>query len=148
MVEPAKEVTVGLHPLRSRCSECKRSFRPNARLKLRQKTCVEVICQRKHRARYRQEYRLSNPGPEKEYRDKVKAGRRSNFWNSYRKSHPGSSERNRQNTKLRKQLKRVGLQRQLDIVQVIDPPGYFELFHRFATSHRSLLDACRATHAA
>jgi hypothetical protein len=40
------------------------------------------------------------------------------------------------------------LQRQLDIVQVIDPNGYFTLFHGFAMSHRSLLRACQATRAA
>ena len=42
----------------------------------------------------------------------------------------------------------MGLQRQLDISEVIDPPGYFERFREFAMSQRSLLEACQATHAA
>jgi hypothetical protein len=114
----------------------------------RQKTCTQRACQLKHRARYRKQYRETNPQPEKEYRDKAGSVRGPSYWKSYRESHPQSSERNRLTTKLRKRLKRAGLQRQLDIVQVADPPGYFDLFVGFATSHRSLLDACQATRAA
>ena len=148
MLDPQKSLPGILKPRRSRCSECKKSFRPNPRLKTRQKTCVERSCQLKHRARYRKRYRGANSGPEKEYRDKAKANRPAHFWKNYRKSNPQSSERNRLSAKLRKRLARAGLQRQLDIAQVIDPPQYFDLFLGFATSHRSLLEACQATHAA
>ena len=137
-----------LKPRASQCSECQKSFRPNPRLKARQKTCMLKACQLKYRARYRKRYRGENSGPDKEYREKSKANRPARFWKNYRKSHLQSSERNRLNTKLRKKLKRAGLQRQLDIVQVIDPNGYFDQFLGFATSHRSLLRACEATHAA
>jgi hypothetical protein len=45
-------------------------------------------------------------------------------------------------------LAQAGLQRQLDIVQVLDPPGYFDRFEGFAMSHRSLVEACQARRAA
>ena len=148
MENPTTEVPVGSNPRCSRCSECKESFRPNLRLKTRQKTCCKRECQLKQRARYRQQYRRKNLGSEQEYSDKAKENRPFNFWKTYRKNHPGSSERNRLNTKLRKRLSRAGLQRQLDIVQVIDPPGYFDLFLEFATSHRSLIAVCGGSQAA
>ena len=148
MVDPIHAVRGSPSLRRARCSECKTSFRPHARLKLRQKTCGKRECQLAYRARYRHQYRIENPGPEKEYRDKTKAGCGASFWKNYRKTHPVSSERNRAATRLRSKLGAQGLQRQLDIVQVIDPPGYLDLFLGFATSHRSLIHACQATRAA
>ncbi len=151
MLDPAREVrqALGNASLRwSRCSECKKRFRPNPRVKSRQKTCGDAACVREHRARYRRQYREDNPGPDKEYRDKTKPARGANFWKNYRKAHPQSTERNRAHAKLRAALSRAGLQRQLDIVQVIDQPKLFELHQGFATSHRSLLEACWTKHAA
>lgn len=147
MLDPATALPGIFKPRCSRCSECKKSFRPNPRLKSRQKTCVERACQLNHRARYRKRYRGENIVAEREYQDKAKASRPAQFWKDYRKSHPQSSERNRSNSKLRKKLAGAGLQRQLDIVQVTDPLGYFDLFVGFTRSHRSLLEGCRATHA-
>ena len=139
----------GVRPARtSRCCECRKSFLPNPRLKERQKTCIERACQLKHRARYRKRYRQKNSAPEREYADKAQAARPAGYWKDYRKNHARSSERNRLHTKLRKRLRQAGLQRQLDIAQVADPAGYFNLFLGFATSHRSLLEACQATQAA
>jgi hypothetical protein len=99
-------------------------------------------CQLKHRARYRRDYRREFRETDQEYADKAKTSRPKEYWKNYRKTHPKSTELNRLNTRLRKQLSRAGLQRQLDIVQVIDPPGYFDLFREFATSHRSLIAGC------
>lgn len=81
---------------------------------------------------------------EQESRRKIKAKRPAGFWKAYRQAHKESSERNREMTRLRIQLLRSGLQRQLDIVQVYDPPEYFVLFQGFATSHRCLIEKCRA----
>jgi hypothetical protein len=132
----------------SRCLECNKKYSPSPRLKLRQKTCGELLCRRKHRARYRRRYRSQNPEVEQESRKKIQTNRPNGFWKNYRKEHSSSTERNRKLTKLRKRLARSGLQRQLDIVQVVDPPGYFDLFRGFATSHRSLIEECRAKRAA
>jgi hypothetical protein len=147
-MDPEKEVPGVRKPRKFFCSECKKTFRPHPRLGKRQKTCLQRSCQLKHRARYRKKYRTENPESEKECRDKIKANRPPEFWKNYRKTHPESSSRNRLLTRLRSQLRRAGLQRQLDIVQIIDPPGYFDLFVGFATSHRSLLESCRTTSAA
>jgi len=132
----------------SRCLECKRKYSPSPRLKLRQKTCGAPDCRRRHRARYRRDYRIRSPEVEQESRKKIRANRPTDFWKTYREEHPSATERNRKLTKLRKRLTRSGLQRQLDIVQVVDPPGYFDLFQGFATSHRSLIKECRAMRAA
>lgn len=148
MVDPSKAAARGFGSRCIRCIECKKSFRPSPRLKSRQRTCTERACQLSYRARYRRQYRRENFGAEEEYREKTKSNRSPDFWKKYRQDHSRSSERNRLNAKLRKRLRRTGLQRQLDIVQVIDPSGYFDLFHGFATSHRSLLEACHATSAA
>jgi hypothetical protein len=148
MVDPSKARALGFASRCNRCFECKKSFLPSPRLKSRQKTCRERACQLAYRARYRRQYRRKNFEAEEDSRKKTKASRSSNFWKEYRKSHASSSERNRLNTKLRKRLRNAGLQRQLDIVQVVDPTGYFDLFQGFATSHRSLLEECHATSAA
>jgi hypothetical protein len=147
MSDPTTTAPRGLKPLRVRCSHCKSWFCPSPRLKQRQKTCGKAICQRAYRASYRRQYRRKNPGPDREYEVKATTSRPKIFWKNYRKEHPASTQRNRDAARLRKRLLRAGLQRQLDIVQVIDPPGYFDDFHRFATSHRSLLAVFRTTHA-
>lgn len=132
----------------SRCVECKKKYSPSPRLKVRQKTCGEPLCRRRHRAKYRRRYRSQNPEVELESRKKIQASRSDDFWKTYRKQHPLTTARNRKLTRLRKRLARAGLQRQLDIVQVVDPPGYFDLFSGFATSHRSLIEECRVMRAA
>jgi hypothetical protein len=101
-----------------------------------------------YRARYRTLYRRENPQTETDSQEKTRSNRAPGFWKDYRARNSHSTERNRAQTRLRKQLRRAGLQRQLDIVQVIDPPGYFEHFYGFATSRRSLLSACQATRVA
>ncbi len=127
------------------CAQCKKSFRLNPRLGIRQKTCGTDLCRRKHRSRYQRHYRRQNPDAEKEIRKKIKAKCGSGFWKVYRASHPKSTERNRSLTRLRMKLRRGGLQRKLDILQVFDPPGYFDKFSAFATRHRSLLNELHNT---
>ena len=134
-------------PRKSQCSECKKHFTPSPRLKLRQNTCGERNCLLAHRARYRRKYRLVNADSEKEYQEKSKANRPAGFWKNYREKNLKSTQQNRLNVNLRQGLKRAGLQRQLDIVEVIDSPEYFESFCAFAMSHRSLLENLSATHA-
>ncbi len=139
MPPPRREVAGGFGPLRARCLECKKIFRPNARLKSRQRTCGQPTCRLQSRARYQKEYRRLNPQLELEYREKRKNQHSPDFWKNYRSTHPVSTKRNRDASRLRKRLKRDGLQRKLDIVQVIDPPGYFDRYHGFATRHRWLI---------
>ena len=140
MAAPPREVAGGFGPGRTRCLECKKFFRPHVRLKDRQKTCAQADCRRRLRARYQQEYREKNPELELEYRQKRKQCLRPDFWKRYRMEHPDSTKRNRVQSKLRARLKRESLQRKLDIVQVIDPPGLFDHYHEFAMRHRSLIE--------
>jgi len=140
MSAPPREVAGGFGRLRTRCSECKKFFRPHVRLKDRQQTCAEAACRRRMRARYQKKYRELNPNLEREYGEKRKQNLTPDFWKQYRRSHPASTKRNRDSSRLRARLKREGLQRKLDIVQVIDPPGLFDSFHGFATRHRWLIE--------
>ena len=134
--------------LQRQCVVCQTRFKPHPRLDIRQKTCGQTQCRRKHRARYRRQYRAKNPEANQEYEQKRRQSRPPNFWKEYRRAHPASTERNRAQARLRKKLVKAGLQRQLDIVQLIDPPGKLASVVEFATSHRSLLMACKCQDAA
>jgi hypothetical protein len=94
------------------------------------------------RAKYRRRYRKANPEAEKGYSDKQRESRGGRYWKAYREMHPDTTLRNRANGRLRKRLKKAGLQRQLDIVQLIDPIEKLDAVVGFATSHRSLLHEC------
>jgi hypothetical protein len=120
MLDPPKVFSQGFGPHSFRCSECKKAFRPHPRLKARQLTCTQLACRSAHRARYRRKYRRGNQEGEADSQSKVKSNRTPGFWKNYRAINPQSSDRNRVQTRLRKQLKQAGLQRQLDIVQVFD----------------------------
>lgn len=125
---------------RARCISCKKRYHPHPRLGSRQKTCGSVECHRKHRARYQCCYRRSDPEAQKDIKEKLKNSRTPDFWKTYRLKHLASTERNRKLTKLRMRLKRAGLQRKLDILEVLDPKGVFDRFHEFATSHRLMIE--------
>jgi hypothetical protein len=128
--------------LQCQCVCCGDRFFAHSRLGARQKTCGNRSCQKFHRARYRREYRLSNPQAEQDIRKKRAARRPPDYWREYRKNHPASTARNQAGARLRKRLIEAGLQRQLDIVQLIDPIGKLHQVVGFATSHRSLLEEC------
>lgn len=145
---PPKEVAGGFGPLRLRCLKCKKIFRPHARLRERQRTCGSEVCQRTLRANYQRSYRKRNPELEREYQAKRKSQLPRDYWKLYRRNHPLSTERNRKASRLRKKLRHAGLQRKLDIVQVIDPPGLFDRYCEFATRHRSLIKELIAISAA
>jgi len=132
------------HCLQRQCVSCEIQFTPHHRLGSRQKTCGKDSCSRKHRAGYRRKYRskIENSQSEQEYEEKRRKDRPSGFWKAYRKAHPAYANRNRAQSRLRKKLKKVGLQRQLDIVQLFDPPEKLGTLVEFATSHRSLLQQC------
>lgn len=134
--------------LQRQCVSCKSQFHPHPRLGTRQKTCGKDSCQRKHRAGYRRNYRRENLQADQEYESKRRKNRPSDYWKKYREAHPTYTQRNRAQSQLRKKLKKVGLQRQLDIVQLIDPPEKLDALIGFATSHRSLLEECRVRPAA
>ena len=136
------KLEVGSRAPVARCVCCKKSFKPNPRLLSRQKTCGTAKCRLNHRAKYRRNYRKENPEAEAEYRKKQSDARDSGFWKVYRDAHPDSTERNRAHSRLRRSLRRAGLQRQLDILQLIDPIENLNTVVQFATSHRSLLQEC------
>jgi hypothetical protein len=108
----------------------------------RQKTCGSKACQLAHRSLYRKNYRTQNLEAELGYQQKQRETRGPDYWKNYRKAHPEYRARNRAGARLRKELLKVGLQRQLDIVQLVDPPEKLGVVVEFVTSHRSLLKEC------
>lgn len=123
-----------------RCRWCEKRFIPHVRQRERQQTCGEAACRRKHRAAYQRRYRRVNGQAEAEYRAKRREQLPAGYWKAYRASRPEALVRNRVASKLRKRLGRAGLQRKLDIVQVFEPPGYFDEFRGFAMRHQSLIE--------
>lgn len=122
-----------------KCQCCKNYFKPSPRLGGRQKTCGNRVCRKKHRSFYQRRWRKLNKVIDLEYESKRKGGRPKDFWKKYRKHHPEYEMRNRFLTKLRKRLKKEGLQRKLDIVQAIEMPNKLIDFSEFATRHRSII---------
>lgn len=127
---------------KSRCKGCGDWFPSHPRLGKRQRTCGKEACRKRYRARYRRRYRRVNRKEELGYQSKRKANRPLDYWKNYRASHPAYVLRNQAASRLRKQLGRQGLQRQLDIVQLVVFPKKIDAFRQFATSHRSLLRQC------
>jgi hypothetical protein len=128
--------------LKPKCSYCKNKFTPNVRLRERQKTCGLEICRRAPRSLVQRRWRKINYAIEVEYQTKRREFREKNFWKEFRKSHPESTIRNRILTKVWKSLRREGLQRRLDILQVVEDAGKIISFSEFATRHRSTLLEC------
>ena len=108
MLDPSVVASKKFGPRVNRCSECKRTFRPHPRLKERQKTCTKKTCQLAYRARDRKRYRRSNLQGESDSQAKTKSNRGPDYWKKYRAKNPRSSERNRAQTRLRKQLRQTG----------------------------------------
>mgnify|MGYP001597113402 FL=1 len=123
----------------SKCPYCLNHFKPSFRLKGRQKTCGAEACRRRHRSRYQRRWRKINSSVEAEYQAKRKLNREKDFWKGFRRTHPEYEKRNRYFARLRKGLRREGLQRKLDIVQVVESPNKLVGFAEFATRHRSFI---------
>lgn len=107
------------------------------RLGDRQKTCGKDCCKKAHRARYRRQYRKTNAEIEKEYGSKRSVG----YWREYRSGHPEYVRRNRLRSRIAQRARRLGLQRQLDILEVVEFPEKIADVVEFATSTRSLWEA-------
>jgi hypothetical protein len=60
------------------------------------------------------------------------------YWRTYREKNPGYTKRNRVQSRLRKKMSKVGLQRKLDILEVSVISMEFWNLPRFAKQTRSL----------
>ena len=131
----AKQVVCNSH--KNRCRVCRDEFIPNPRLGDRQKTCGKDSCKKDHRAHYRRQYRETNAETEKEYRSKRPIG----YWREYRSGHSEYVRRNRLRSRIAQRVRRSGLQRQLDILELVEFPEKITIIVAFATSTRSLWEA-------
>ena len=122
---------------KNECECCHIEFSPSPRLGARQKTCGAILCKKHHRAKYRRHYRKENAAIEKEYRSKRPTG----YWREYRSGHPNYVNKNRFMNRMAQRVRRAGLQRQLDILELVEFPSKISVVVGFATSTRSLWEA-------
>ena len=115
---------------------------------MRQKTCGLDSCKQAHRAKYRRKYRKLNAEVEKEYQTKRNKQRPAGYWKEYRKDNPEYVKRNCLLSKLRRARIKVGLQRQLDTLELVEIPKNLEAVSEFATSTRWLWESDSATKSA
>jgi hypothetical protein len=121
------------------CPYCNERFKAHSRLKERQKTCGKLNCKKQHRKNYKRKYRKLNKESELEYQIKRKQKLPKDYWKLWREKNPKYVLKNRARSKLRKKLLKQGLQRKLDIVQVVESSTVFSSFCEFATRHRCLV---------
>jgi len=125
------------------CPWCQKVFIPNPRLKERQISCGEPECKREQKHLSQRQWMLK----EKEaYIQNQRDWRKNNpdYWQEYRAGHPEYTVRNREQTRIRRSLKRLGLQKRIDILQLSEKQMEFWDLHRFAKSSRSLLPLLHA----
>jgi len=60
------------------------------------------------------------------------------YWKKYRRTHPASTELNRIQTRIRKRIRKDGLQTRIDILQPIESKMKFWSLARFANRPRSI----------
>lgn len=120
------------------CPYCKDKFNPNHRLGKRQVSCGKAVCRREHSLKSKRKWKLKNKEICKEA---MKDFRRDNpnYYKNYRKVHPEYTKRNREQTKLRKRMKKGGLQSRIDILQLIKNIRHYDQYWLFAKWNRSLL---------
>jgi hypothetical protein len=122
------------------CPWCLQSFRPNPRLRDRQKSCGQPACKKKQKnhshARWKKQNAELYQAGQKDWR-----AQNSDYWKNYRASHPQYTANNRNQSKLRKALswQSTGLQKRIDILQLTENNTLFWNIPRFAKSPRSLI---------
>lgn len=123
---------------RKRCHWCQKVFIPNPRLKERQMSCGEPECKGEQKRSSHRQWKVKEKDA---YVQNQRDWRKNNpdYWREYRASHPEYVVRNREQTRIRKSLRRLGLQKRIDILQLSEKQMEFWDVRRFAKSSRSLL---------
>lgn len=119
------------------CPFCLKDYVPHPRLGKRQKTCGRPDCKRKQNRLCQKDWKRKNRDA---CRENQKNWRDANpdYWQNYRKQHPSYTLRNRAQSRWRKRMSRLGLQRKLDILEVHVNSMEFWNLPRFAKYTRSL----------
>jgi len=122
-----------------RCKWCGKCFFPNHRLGKRQKCCGRVDCRQKQKNKAHNLLKSKN---KKAYLVGLKDWRVENpeYWKTYRENHPEYTDRNRNQTRIRKSfsVSKTGLQKRIDILQLSEKQMEFWSLVRFAKENRSL----------
>lgn len=122
------------------CPWCQTSFLPHVRLGHRQKCCGSPKCKAHQKKQSHLNWKTKNLHI---YRANQKDWQLAHpkYWQKYRASHPTYTTRNREQSRLRKafSLKKTGLQKRIDILQLADNKAFLWNVRRFAKSPRSLI---------
>lgn len=125
---------------KKRCCWCKDSFVVDFRLGDRQKSCGKSGCKRKQKLLSHQLWKKKE---KKVYRKNQGDWRRNNpgYWRAYRIRNPAYTLKNRHQSRIRKKfsLKKTGLQKRIDILQMTEKRTEFWSTGRFAKSPQSLI---------
>jgi hypothetical protein len=114
-------------------------FTPNPRLKGLQKTCGNADCKKKWNRFCQRRWKRQNRDTCRESQ-KDWCAAHPGYWKTYRQGHPDYVKRNRIQTVARKKKVRWrGLQRKLDILEVIDNTMEYWNMPWFAKETRSLI---------
>lgn len=101
---------------RKRCRLCGKTFRPDPRLKARQKVCSAVACQKQRKAFALRNWRKRNPDSLAARKLKTTAWAKAypDYWKRYRAEHPDYRRRERQRMrKKRRRARCVAKERQI-----------------------------------
>lgn len=120
-----------------KCLFCGRSFFPHPRLGQRQKSCGGNDCKRKQK-RLSQQFWQKREHADYQQAQRDWRSQHPDYWKSYRKGHPAYVKRNRTQTRIRKKLRKGGLQKRIDILQVIEKQMKPWKLGPFAKQNRSL----------
>lgn len=129
---------------KKQCPWCPKTFIPHPRLGDRQITCGSEECKHQQKLfdhrRWKRKNRYDYLKGLQDWRENHR-----HYWKSYRLDHPAYTANNRTQTRLRKPLSKLGLQKRIDILQVTEKQMEFWQLPQFAKQPRSifpLLYAC------
>jgi hypothetical protein len=122
---------------KKQCPWCTKGFNPHHRLGDRQITCGSKECKHKQKLFDHRRWKRKN---RYDYLKGLQDWRESNryYWKKYRLDHPAYTTSNRIQTRLRKPLAKLGLQKRIDILQLTEKEMEFWQLPRFAKQPRSI----------
>ena len=121
-----------------KCPWCQGWFAPHLRLGDRQRSCGLSECKRKQNLSCQKLWKERNKGVHRDsQRDWIKS--HPGYWKNYRQNNPDYAQRNRKQSRIRRQVLRLGLQKKLDILEVTENTLEYWDLSWFAKQTRSLV---------
>ena len=121
-----------------KCCWCPKFFDPDVRLKERQRSCGSAECKRKQKLSSHRHWKKNN---RQTYLENQRDWQKNHpdYWKEYRKKNVKYAERNRVQSRIRKRLLKLGLQKRIDILEVTEKTMEYWNLPQFAKHPRSLV---------